>query len=224
MVCLVSFFETAQDGNRVFDARFADINLLETAFKGRILFDVFAVLIESRGADHTKLAACEHRLEHVGGHYGTFPTARTHQGVEFVDEGDDATVGFVDFLENGLESFFEFASEFRPGDERRKVERNDLFALQAVGNITGDDALREALDDGSFTDARFTNQNGVVLGSAREHLGNAADLGVPPDNGVEFAGLRNRGEVHSVLFECGFLLVLRGRGALHVSHGFLLNT
>jgi hypothetical protein len=144
--------------------------------------------------------------------------------VKFINEGDDATVRLINFFQHCLEAFLKLAAKLGPRDESREVERDDLLALETVGNVTSDNALCEALDDSGFADARFANENGVVLGSAREHLGNATDLGVPPDNGVEFAGLGNRGEVHSVLFQSGFLLVLRGRGALHVSHGFLLFT
>ncbi|CAB4588469.1 unannotated protein [freshwater metagenome] len=166
MVCLIPFLETAQNGNRVFDTGFTDINLLETAFERRILFDVFAILVERRGPDQTKFTACEHRFEHVGGCYGTFSAARTHQGVKFIYEGDDATVRLINFFQHCLEAFLKLAAILGSRDECREVERDDFLALEAVGDIAGDNALGEALDDGGLSNARFTNENGVVLCSA----------------------------------------------------------
>jgi hypothetical protein len=46
VVCLIPLLKTAQNRNSVFDAGLADINLLETAFERRILFDVLAVFFK----------------------------------------------------------------------------------------------------------------------------------------------------------------------------------
>ena len=42
-------------------------------------------------------------------------------------------------------------------------------------------------DDGGLADTGVTDEHGVVLGPAAEHLHDPADLGVTPDDGVEAA-------------------------------------
>jgi ATP-dependent Clp protease ATP-binding subunit ClpB len=62
MVNLVAFLQAAQNRYRVFDGRLVDEHLLETAFQRRILFDVFAVLVERRRSHAMKLAARQRGL------------------------------------------------------------------------------------------------------------------------------------------------------------------
>ena len=93
MVSLVLRRDTAQDRNGVLNRGLADEHLLETTLQRRILFDVLAVLIESRRADHAQLAAGEHGLEHIARvHRALGAAARTNDGVQLVDEGDDLPV------------------------------------------------------------------------------------------------------------------------------------
>ena len=90
---LVLLLDTAQDRDRVFDTGLADEDLLEATFERRILFDVLAVLIQGRRADHPQLTTGQHRLQHVAGIHGRVATGpRSHDGVELIDEGDDLSV------------------------------------------------------------------------------------------------------------------------------------
>jgi hypothetical protein len=218
VVGLVAFLEPAQDRDRVLNARLADEHLLEAALEGGILLDVFAVLVEGRCADQAQLTAREHGLEHVGCRDGTLPAARSHEGVEFVDEGDDLTVCVVDLLEHRLEPLLEFAAVLRAGDERGEVEGHQPFALERIGHVSGDDALGEAFDHCGLSDAWLTDEHRVVLGSAGEHLAHAAYFRVPADHGVEFSRASDGGEVHPVLLERGLLLLIGAGCALHVGH------
>ena len=101
--------------------------------------------------------------------------------------------GGLDFFEDGLEALFEFAAELGAGDERAHVERDDALVLEALGDVAADDALGQALDDGGLADAGLADQDGVVLGAAREDLDDAADLLVAADDGVELALARRAG-------------------------------
>jgi len=57
----VSFFQAAQDRNSVFDARLADIDLLEAAFERGILLDIFLVFVERRCPDAAQITARQRR-------------------------------------------------------------------------------------------------------------------------------------------------------------------
>ena len=96
---------------------------------------------------------------------------------------------------------------------------HDALALQPLGHVAGDDALREALDDRRLADAGLADQHRVVLRAAREHLDDAADLLVAADHRVELALLGQRGQVAAELLErlVGALGILRG-DALAAAH------
>jgi len=88
-----------------------------------------------------------------------------------------------------------------PREDGPDVERHQALALQALGHVAGDDALRQPLHDGGLADARLADEHGVVLGAAAQDLDDAADLVVAPDDGVELAGLGELGQVARVLFQ-----------------------
>ena len=85
--------QAAQDRDRVLDRGLVDEHRLEAAFEGGVLLDVLAVLVEGGRADHVQLAAGEHRLEHVAGVHRAFGGAGADDGVQLVDEEQDAALG-----------------------------------------------------------------------------------------------------------------------------------
>ena len=104
-------------------------------------------------------------------------------------------------MQHGLEPLFELPAELRARDHRGEVQRDEAAALQRLGDVALDDALGEALDDRGLADAGLADQHRVVLGAPREDLDDAADLLVAPDDRVEAALARERGQVAAVLFE-----------------------
>ena len=207
VVHLVALLEAAQDGDGVLHRRLAHVDLLESPLQRRVLLDVLAELVERRGADHAQLAARQHRLDHVAGVDRTFGATGTDDGVQLVDEGDDLTLAVGDLLEDGLEPILEFTAVLRARDHRGDVERDEALVAQALGDVALDDAPRQALGDGGLADAGLTDEHRVVLGATREHLDDASDLLVAPDDRVELALAGVLGEVAAVLLECLVLLL-----------------
>ncbi len=121
--------------------------------------------------------------------------------MQLVDEENDLAGGFGDLLEHGLQAILKFAAVLGASDERGQVESNDALGLQSFRHVPGDDALRQAFDNGGLTDAGLADQDGIVLGAAREDLHDAADFDVASDDGVELAATRLFGKVAGVLFE-----------------------
>ncbi len=201
VVGFVAFAQAAQDGDGVLDIGLADVDDLEAALKRGVFFDVLAVLIQRGGTDGAEFAAGEGRLEHIGGIDGAFSRAGADEGVEFVDEEDELAVRLFDFLEHGLEAVFKLAAELGTGEHGAEIERDDALVAQDFGDVTQEDAAREAFDDGGLADAGFANEDGVIFCAAREHLNDAADLLVAADDGVKFAAAGELGEVFGVLGE-----------------------
>src|SRR4029453_14184465 len=180
---------------------------LEAPLEGRVFLDVLSVLVERGRADTAQLAARQGRLEHVGGVDRALSGAGAHQRGELVDEADDLARRLVDVLQHGLQAVLELAAVLRAGHQRADVERDQLLTLQPFGHVAGDDPLREALDDRGLADAGLADEDRVVLGAAREHLDDAANLLVAADDRVELAAAREIGEIAGVALERLVLLL-----------------
>ena len=151
---------------------------------------MLAVLVERRRADHAQLAAGEHRLDHVAGVQRPLGGAGADDRVQLVDERDHLAGGVGDLLEHGLEALLELAAVLGAGEHRGDVEGDQPLVLEALGHVAVGDAAGEALDDGRLADAGLADQHGVVLGAPREHLDDAADLVVAPDDRIDLAVAR----------------------------------
>src|SRR5271156_1466148 len=183
----VALLEAAQNRDGVLDAGLLDHHGLEATLERSVLLDIFAVLVERGRADAMQFAARQHGLQQVRRIHRAFGRARADNGVQLVDEQNYLAGGLLHFLQHGLEPFFEFAAELRPGDQRAHVERNQLTILEALGHVALNDSPREALDNRRLADARLAYQHRVVLGAAREHLNDAPNFLVAPDNRIDFA-------------------------------------
>jgi hypothetical protein len=207
VVDLVPFLQAAQDRDRVLDRRLADGDRLEPALEGGVLLDVLAVLAERRGADGAQLPSRESGLEHVARVHRPLRRTGADEGVELVDEEDDLPLGLLDLLDHGFQPLLELPAVLRSREHRSQVEGDDLLVLQALGHVAGGDAPREPFDDGGLADARIADEDGVVLRPARQDLHDAADLVVPPDDGVELAAAGQLGQVASVALQRLVLLL-----------------
>src|SRR5690606_765312 len=88
---------------------------------------------------------------------------------------------------------------------------------QRLGHVAADDVLGEALDDGGLADTGLADEDGVVLGAARQRLHDALGLVVAADDRVELALAGSLGQVATELVEDR-----RGaRGALGLAAGRL---
>ncbi len=197
----VSVLESSENRDGVVDAGFFDQHRLEAAFQCGVAFDVLSVLVERGGSDTVQFTACQHGFEQVGGIERSFGGSGADDGVQFVDEQDDSTVGGLDLLEHGLEPVFELAAIFRSGDQRPQVQRHDTLVDQLRRHIASDNPLRQPFDDRRLADSGFTDQHRVVLATSREHLDDATDLLVSADDRIELTGLGPSDQVGAVLRE-----------------------
>ena len=142
---------------------------------------------------------------------GPFGLAGTDQRVQLVDEQDDVALAVLDLLQQRLQPLLELAAIFGAGHQGAEVERQQAPVLQGFGHVAVDDAVGQALGDGRLADAGLADQHRVVLGPARQHLDDAADLLVAADHRVELALARRRGQVAGVFLERVVALLGRGR-------------
>ena len=200
VVPLVVRGDAAQDLQRLGPRGGLDHDALEPPLERGIAFDILAVLVEGRGADRLQFAAREGRFENVGRIERPLRRTGPHDRVDFVDE-EDRIVGPPELLHELLHPLLELAAELRAGDERRDVEREEPLVADRVGDAPLGDAQRQPLDDGRLADARFADQDRVVLLAAREDLDDPFDLAFAAHDGVDAPLARLGGQVGAELVE-----------------------
>ncbi len=164
VVYLEALLEAPQNGDGILNGRLLYHHRLEPAFERRVLLDVLPVFIQRRRADAMELAARKHGLQYVAGVHGAFRLAGTHDIVQFIYKQQYLSLRFFDLIEDGLEPLLKLPSVLRAGDQRTHIKGIYGFILQPFGHVSLEYALRQAFDDGRFTDARFAYEHGVVLG------------------------------------------------------------
>ncbi len=162
-----------------------------------------------------QFTASQRGFEHVASVHRAFGLAGSDHRVQLIDEQDDLPFLLGEVVEHSLQPLFKLAAKFGARDERAHVERKDALVLQAFGNLTVDDSLREAFDDRGLAHARLADQHRIIFRSALQNLDRATNLIVATDHGIELAGSGSRGEIDRVLLE-------RLTGLLRVGVGNLL--
>ena len=201
VVDLVPLLEAAQDGDGRLHRRLGGHHRLKAALQGGILLDVLAVLVQGGGADGAQLAARQGRLQQVGGVHCPLGAAGADQGVQLVDEQDDAAVGTGDLLDHRLEPLLELAAELGAGHQRAQVQGEDAAVAQRLRHVAFDHAPRQPLDDRGLAHTGIADQHRVVLGAPRQHLHDAADLLVAADHGVQLLLPRQLRQVAAVALQ-----------------------
>ncbi len=97
MMSFISWFQSTQNRDRVFDRRLADVNRLETALQRCVLLDVLAILVECGCTNASQRSAGQFRLKQIRGIGRTFGFTRADHEVQFVDEQNDLTITILDF-------------------------------------------------------------------------------------------------------------------------------
>lgn len=119
-------------------------------------------LEQVRGVDSRASVACE-VIESIKEPRRALKGERTgHDGVDLVDEEDDAAVRLLALVEDGLDALLELALVTGTGVESSDVESVEA-AEQVRGDVAGDHAECQSLRDGGLADSGLSNQDRVVL-------------------------------------------------------------
>ena len=173
-----------QDLDGIFGRGLVDHHGLETAFQSGILFDILAVLVESRGADDLDLALGERGLQDVGRVHRVLGIAGADQVVDFVDHKDDVSC-LHHFVDQAFHTAFELTAELRARNDAGHIQQTDLFVQQFYRNLAACDAQGKPLRDRGFADAGLAEEHRIVFGTAVQDLHDALDFGVAADDVVD---------------------------------------
>ena len=100
--------------------------------------------------DAVQLTPGQHGLQEVARIHGALGLAGAHDGVQLVNEENDAALGLPHLVEHGLQPLLKLAAVFGPGDEGTHVQGEDGLVLQRAGHVALHDPLGQALGDGRF--------------------------------------------------------------------------
>ena len=194
MVILVLRTDALEDENGVVHRRSFHLHGLKTAVEGRVLLDVFPIFVERGRADALQLTARKRGLENIGGVHGPLGGTGADDGVELVNEEDDV-LRALDLVHDGLDALFKLAAVFGAGDHQGEVEGDDLFLGENFRDVTAHNFLRESLDQRGLADARFADEDGIVLRATAKNLDNAPDLVLTSDDRVQLTLARKFGQI-----------------------------
>ena len=209
MVVLVTFLQTSQDGDGTEFIRLIHHHCLESTFERFILLKVFLVFVQGCCTNGTQFSTGERRFQDVGSIHRTLTTTGTYQRVDLIDEEDDAAFRLRHLVDDALQAFLKLTLILRTSHERTHVEGIELLVLQVLRYITPYDTTSQSFHDGGLTGTRFTDQNGVVLGTTRKDLKQPTDLIITTDHGVKFALTGEIDEVLRVLLQRLIVVVSR---------------
>src|SRR5690606_3654618 len=93
---------------------------------------------------------------------------------------------------------FEFATIFCAGNHRRQIKHNYALVQERVRHVLARDSLRKTFDDSRLTDAWFTDEYWVILGSTIKDCDNAANFFLTSHNRVKLTGTRLLSQIATI--------------------------
>ena len=97
MMILVTLFQTTEYRDGTHLVRFIHHDCLESAFQCLILLEIFLIFVQCGGTDGAKFATGKCWLEDVCGIHSAFSAAGSYEGVDFIYEENDSSLGSSDF-------------------------------------------------------------------------------------------------------------------------------
>ena len=186
VVRLVARAQALQDAHGLLDRRLVDRDLLQPPRERAVLLDVLELLVRRR-ADHAQLAGREDRLDQRREvHRAAGRGAGADGRVDLVDE-EDRHRALRERVDDRLEALLEVAAEARAGEQRRRVEREDLGALEQLRHVVLQQPRGEAFGERGLADAGVADEHRIVLAPAAEDLDRALQLVGAADQRIELA-------------------------------------
>src|SRR6266849_669312 len=185
MVDFIAGFKSAQKTDRILDGRLINHHRLKTALQSGIFLDMLAVLVKRGCADTVQLATCQHWFQHIRGIHRTLSCTSTDESMQFINKQDNATFCTGDFLEYSFQALLKLTSELGPCHQCTEVKRYNLLISKSFRNIATHNTLGQTFDNGSFSNARFTDEYGIVLSTSAQYLDHTPDFLIAPDDRVK---------------------------------------
>jgi hypothetical protein len=200
VVLFVAILDVLEDLDGLLRGGGVDDDLLKAPVERAVLLDVLPILVERRGADALDFATSKGGLEHVRGIERAGSTTCADDRVELVDEQNDVRT-LLEFVHDRLHALLELAAVLGAGHQSGEVERDDAFVVKHTAHRALDDAHGQAFSDSRLADTGLADEDRVVLLPAAQHLRDALDFALAPDDGVQLAFFGKLGQVTAEVVE-----------------------
>ena len=161
-----------------------------------VFFEILGVFHPGCRPNRAQSAARKGGFQQVRGVAGTSGSARTHQGVNFVDEQNDRSRAGLHFVNHRPQTLFKFTFHAGPSLQQPKIKHEQLVSLQFRRHIARGQTLGKAFDNGSFTNASLARQDRVILAAAQQNVDDLANFFVAANNWIHLPAGGNFGHVH----------------------------
>ncbi|MPN18577.1 hypothetical protein SDC9_165937 [bioreactor metagenome] len=126
--------------------------------------------------------------------------------MDLINEKDDAAVALLHFFQYRFQAFLKFSAVLGSRNQRAHIQRKDRFILKVVRHVFFHDPLGQPFHDSSLADTRFSDQDRIVFGFARQNADNIPDLFIPADNRILFPAPYRLHKIYAIFFQ-GFILI-----------------
>ena len=119
--------------------------------------------------------------------------------MDLIDKENDRRRAGLHFVNQRLQTRFELPFHPCARLQHADIKQPQLNVNQRLRHVATGDTQCQAFDHGSFTYTSFTGQQWVILATAHQDIDHLADLFVAPDNRIDLAITRTRGEILAIL-------------------------
>ena len=120
--------------------------------------------------------------------------------MHLVDKQNNVT-GLLYLVHGFLNPLLKVATVLCTGHHRGQIQRHDLFAFQQFRHLVLDDLQGQPLGNGGFTNARLTDEAGIVLAAAGQNLNDPLNFLFTTDHRIDLAALGQRSQVTTKLVQ-----------------------
>ena len=123
---------------------------------------------------------------------------------------DDLALALLHLIQDALQTLLELAAVLCAGHQSTPVQAEHGAVFQVLRHIAPDDTLGQTLGDGSLTDARLTDEAGVVLRLTGQDADDISNFLITANDGVQLLLAGQVNEVLTILLQ-GIVLLWRRR-------------
>src|SRR5262249_745692 len=116
----------------------------------------------------------------------TFGGAGPNQGVQLINK-DDAVLVLHQLFHDGLEALLKLSAILGSGNDQRKIETENPLVRHEQCHITIANPLAPPFTNGSLANARFPNQDRIILGATAKNLYHTLNFAFASDERIELA-------------------------------------
>ena len=129
--------------------------------------------------------SCQHRFQQLSCIHCTVRLTGADDRVQLIDKQNDLSIRILDIVKNGFQTLLELATILCTGNQCAHIECKKLLIFESLRDITLDDSLRKAFDNGRLTNTGFTDQYRVILGLTGKNSNHITDLLISSDDRIQ---------------------------------------